>query len=89
MTQPTDVARVREGARLANAMPYIGDKLLKMKETAERQALDKLRQDKLTPELALQAWQEIAAITKLLRQLKSEVSIAEDAGQRIAPAMAR
>lgn len=77
-----DATSIAEGARIANFLPYIEDAIYKQIGAAERRVFSLLDSGKLTPEVALYAWQERRIALKMLSQWKQKVRIGQTVGAR-------
>ncbi len=87
MPTPEALSTVRDGARIAGALPYIEVELDKMKAAVERRVFAALRDGTLSPDTALSAWQELNAYSLLQRRLRQQVAIATSVGKNVSPEM--
>lgn len=65
------IAAARDYAQIAAFMPILEAELSRLTTRTQADALRKLQEGLLTPELALQAWQEMAAILGVSRHFRS------------------
>lgn len=77
-----DLSIIRQGAELANILPTIEAETSRQEKALENRVLMDLSKGTLSPEAALQAWMEKAAIRRLLSSFKSKVNVAQSIGER-------
>lgn len=77
-----DFSEVRDGARLAGFMPYLDAELTSMTDQLVMKTLMALNSGTLTPDLALHAWMELNAYTRLLKRFQQKVQVGLSVGQR-------
>lgn len=76
-----DLSAIRQGAELANMLPVIEAETARQEKALENRVLMELSKGTLTPEAALQAWMEKAAIRRLLSSFQSKVRIGQTIGE--------
>lgn len=73
--KPGQVVRRARASHLIGVMPDLEAEIENMKAKIEAQAMLKLRDGTLSPEIALQFWTEVQAANTLLRTLKTRISL--------------
>lgn len=75
MTDAIPLSEVRDGARIANSMPFITAELEHMDRMLEARVFQALDDGTLTPDGALEAWQTKRAHKRLLKNLQTKVQL--------------
>jgi hypothetical protein len=73
MLHPEELGLIRDAARLAGVLPELQNIISKMERQAEQKVFDLLSQGKLTPEMALYAWQEKQIMRRFLTRFDQKV----------------
>ena len=84
---PDQLGQIRTGAEMANMLPYIKVEAEGRMHGVQNRVFMAIAQGKLTPELAMTAWHEMAAYRNMLKSyethVKVGVSLAEKHSQSI------
>lgn len=75
------LAQAKEGAYIANVLPYIKEALDKRENLLVGRVIQDLRDFKLTPEAALYAWQELKTLRELYKSFETRVKLGRSAGE--------
>jgi hypothetical protein len=78
--KPEDLAKARDGARLASALPYLEKELDGLDAVTLNKAFMALNKGELTGGLAVQLWVELAATDRLRKRLATIVKVGLTAG---------
>jgi len=81
---PTQMRQVTDGAASAALLPHIQQETEAMERTIITRTTMALRDGKLTPEAALEAWRELAATRRLLKSFQTRVTIGAGVADEIA-----
>lgn len=82
--KPEELAEIRNGARVANMLPYVEDEIERMQKTLKTKTFELVRKGELTPERAVHAWMELYSYDRLLRTFRTKVKMGESAGEKTA-----
>lgn len=82
---PNELARMQDGAKLANVLPQIEYEVGKMENGLITRVLSQIEQGEITAEAALNYWLELAAYRKLMKRLTTQTKIGQTVGERLKP----
>jgi len=77
-----DAGTISEGAHLAGLLPYLEQYIGKLERTLDFQTMQRLDHGELSPQDALNAWQEKRAIRKVLSHFKQVIRGASTVAER-------
>lgn len=84
---PEELRTVSEGAALAASLPHMEKELEGMIRAVRNQMFSHVEHKTLTPEIAFSAWMEVHSYEKLLKRMKTRVTLGTTTGEEIAPMM--
>jgi flagellar hook-basal body complex protein FliE len=64
---------MRDAARLSGALPYIDDRLARMKRQVKQEVYKAIRAGEFTPEHAQRAWYQYHGYDEVLRKMSKDV----------------
>lgn len=85
--EPHEIETALDGARLAGSLPTITEEVTRMKTTVENRIYAAIRDGRLTPDMAMNAWHEMQAYSRFFNNVRSRVKVGEEVGVKIAPHM--
>ena len=78
--KPEDLAKARDGARLASALPYLEKELEGLDNVTLNKAFTAIHKGELSGGLAIQLWIELATTDRLRKRLATIVKVGLTAG---------
>lgn len=81
MADPNNIAAAYSGARLQAVMDILEAEIARMTQAVEAKTFRSLEEGRLSPDMALSAWQEIHGYKKLLRKLETRIQVGQSAGE--------
>lgn len=79
----SNLAAVRQSAKLSSSMPEIEYEITAMEATAQNKVFQALRSGKLTPDMAMNFVMELYSYSRLRLRLKEKASISEQYIQKL------
>lgn len=77
-----DLTAIRAGAEIAAMLPIIKAEVDRQDKALENRIFMELNGGRLSPEAALNAWMEKAAIRKMLKNFETKVRVGQTIGER-------
>lgn len=77
------LAKIRQGAELANYEPYIRADLDAMQKAIVHSVMVLLGDDKFPPEIAQAKWMEYVTIERLKQRIGKKITVGKDLGKKM------
>lgn len=80
--KPQDLSRIKDAAALQGFLPFLRAEVEQMDAALENRILAQMQHGTLTPEAAVQAWQEKFAYKRLLSRFEGRIRAGQSVGIR-------
>lgn len=81
--KPEDLTKVRDGAIIANFLPYIEKELETIETGIRSKAYIMLGDGSMTPEAAMYFWMELYTVHRLRKRFQQHVKVGQSAGVQL------
>jgi hypothetical protein len=85
--QPDQLRQVQDGAVAATMLPHVKAEVEAMERTVVTRTLQALGRNELSPEIALEAWREVAMARRLLKNFQTRITIGASVADELGPAL--